>query len=276
MRRFLACLAVRLAVCLAACLTVCLLASGCLATPMPIPTTSSIEMGQTAQYLTKNAPPAGFESGVQFPRIDLNLSNLSNWRYVVSLSFDGVYSGTQDKAQGAISAEVFSNELAGERRVLLKASGTVFGPVERNREAVRISNDYYLVDENKVCTKVTESNDKKVADLSAGDLVGGIKKAIPVGQKKTTENKIDIWEYTFAPSDVVLPALQLSEGGKFTIAAGDLWVAPSARAVYEYTITLNVDNAILQGDRQLTGSVRATYQLVETGVPYNISIPNGC
>jgi hypothetical protein len=32
----------------------------------------------------------------------------------------------------------------------------------------------------------------------------------------------------------------------------------------------------VQGDRPLTGQVRALYKLVETGVPYNIAIPYGC
>jgi hypothetical protein len=253
-----------------------LLAAGCLSDTRVVPTASSLEMAQTAQYLTQNAPPPGFEHGVQFPRIDDNLSRQPSWRYTVMLTFDGVYADTQEKATGSVSAEIFGNELSGERRVILKATGAAFGAAERNVEAVRISNDYYLVDQNKVCAKVTDSPaDRKVADLTAGDLIGGVKNAVPLGERKTVGD-FQVWEYTFLPNDVVVPAIALGEGGKMSIAAGDLWVAPSRNAVYEYTITLKVDNAIMQGNRQLTGQVHAAYKLIETGVPYNIAIPNGC
>ena len=261
---------------LLACLFIAVLAAGCLPEPKPIPTVTTLEMLRTAQYLTQNAPPPGFERGVQFPRIDDSLSNIPSWHYIVSLSFDGVYAGSEEKAKGMISAEIFSNELSGERRVLLKASGAVFGSTERDVEGVRISNDYYLVDQNKVCTKVNDSEaEKKVADLSAGSLVGGVKNATPTGERKAISN-FKIWEYTFLPEDVVLPAFDLSKSGKFTIAAGDLWVSPADKAVYEYNITLNVENAVLQGDRPLTGQIRAAYQLLETGTAYNIAIPYGC
>ena len=253
-----------------------LLAAGCLSDTRVVPTASNLQMAQTAQYLTQNAPPPGFERGVQFPRIDDNLSKQPTWRYTVSLAFDGVYSGTQEKVTGSVSAEIFGNELSGERRVMLKATGAAFGAAERNVEGVRISNDYYLVDQNKVCTKVTDSAaDRKVADLTGGDLIGGVKNAVPVGERKTV-GEFQIWEYTFLPGDVVTPAIELAEGGRISIAAGDLWVVPSRNAVYEYTITLNVENAIVQGNRPLTGQVRASYQLIETGTPYNIAIPYGC
>jgi hypothetical protein len=259
-----------------ACLVLCLLTAGCVSTPPPLPPTLSIEIAQTSIHLTQNAPPPGFERGVQFPRVDDNLARLSSWHYRVSLSFDGVYSGTKEPAKGLISAEIYSNEIGGERRVLLKASGAAFGSTDRNVEGVRISNDYYLVDQNKTCAKVNESpSDRAVADLSAGSLVGGVKKATPVGEHKMV-NEIDVWEYAFLPDDVVAPSIELAQGGKPEIVAGDLWVAPSRNAVFEYTITLKVDNAIIQGGRQLTGQVRAAYQLIETGVQYNIAIPYGC
>lgn len=261
---------------LLACLLIAALTAGCLPAPKPIPTVTTLEMLQTAQYLTQNAPPPGFERSVQFARIDDNLANVPSWHYLVSLSFDGVYADSQDKTKGSITAEIFSNELSGERRVILKASGSVFGSSERDVEGVRISNDYYLVDQNKVCAKVNDAPaESKVADLSAGSLIGGVKNATPVGERKTVNN-FKVWEYTFLPEDVVPPALDLSKGGKFTIAAGDLWVSPADKAVYEYNITLNVENAILQGGRPLTGQIRAAYQLIETGTTFNIAIPYGC
>jgi len=256
------------------------LLAGCTTSPRPVPTVADISAEGTAQYLTRNAPPAGFERSVQFPKIDSNLDQLPSSRYLVSLTFDGVYSGTQDRVKGSIQAEVFSEGLSSTRRVILKSTGEIFGAVDRNFEGVRISNDYYLVDQNKTCTKVTEqpaqSADRQVADLTANGLVGGVKKATPLGERKSV-GRFQVWEYTFLPDDVISPpTVKLSQGGKLTVAAGDLWVAPVSNAVFEYTITLNVENALLQSNRQLTGQIRGTYQLLETGARYNIAVPFGC
>ncbi|MEP7287565.1 MAG: hypothetical protein ABI947_17540 [Chloroflexota bacterium] len=257
------------------CLAACLFAASC-TTPPPLPTVSSFEMAQTAQHLTQNAPPPGFDQSVQFPKIDNNLGDQTNWRYTLSLSFEGVFTGSTTPAKGQIDAEVFSNEQAGERRVLLKASGAAFGLTEnRNVEGVRIRNDYYVVNANKVCTKIDQPDSGQVANLAAGSLIGGVKSATPLGQRKT-ENKVDLWEYTFTPDNVIPPTMQLGTGGKYSIVAGDMWVEPSAKAVWQYSITLNVENATLQGDRPVTGQLHAAYQLVETGVQYNIAIPYGC
>lgn len=259
---------------------ICLLLSGCV-TPGAIPTVANIDAAGTAQILTLNAPPPGFRDIVQFPKVDDNLASLPSWHYTVTLTFDGVFSGTTDKAVGSITAEVFSNELVGERRVLLKASGAAFGlKADRNVEGVRISNDYYLVDQNKVCSKVTnDQTSRNVAELTAGSLIGGVNRARPTGERKTVTQgnvKVDAWQYSFLPGDVNPPAIDLSDGGKMTVASGDFWVVPASKAVLEYSITFNVENSLLQGDRQLTGQVRAAYTLVETGAQYNISIPYGC
>ncbi len=261
------------------CLLMCMVVAACdfSPAPPPLPTVANVQAGQTAIYLTKNAPPPGFEQSVQFPQIDANLSNLPGWHYTVGLYFDGVFAGTSDRAQGSLNADVSSNELSGDRRVLLKASGAAFGlQQDRNVEGVRLGNDYYLVDANKVCTKIAQpGTSQQVADLKAGTLIGGVKLATPMGERKT-DNKVDVWEYSFTPENVIPPTLQIGSAGKLTVAAGDLWVAPSVKGVWQYTITLDAENVLLQGDRPLTGQIRATYQLIETGVQYNIAIPYGC
>ena len=263
-----------------------LLMGGCdlISTPAPPPTAASLEMIETAQsitqtavYITQNAPPAGFDKSVSFPQIDLNLTNQPSYHYTFSLTFDGVFSGTQDKAQGSINAEVYSDEVGSTRRVILKASGSAFGlTADRNVEAVRIGNTYYLVDTNKVCSKPTDVQNRKVADLVANSFIGGVKNAVPTQTHQTSKNGIESWEYTFLPDDIIPPALTLSQGGTMTIASGDLWVAPALKVVYTYSLTLNVEDALLQGDRQLTGRIQADYQLIDSGTSYNISIPNGC
>src|SRR5690349_20751984 len=69
------------------CLLICLIAVGCdfSPAPPPLPTVANVQAVQTAVYLTKNAPPTGFEQSVTFPQIDDNLSNLPGWHYVVAL-----------------------------------------------------------------------------------------------------------------------------------------------------------------------------------------------
>jgi hypothetical protein len=248
-------------------------------TPPVIPTQASIEVGLTAAAATLNAPPPGFDK-VSFPQIEMNLTNLPSYHYKFTMTFDGVFVGTQEKASGTIQVEVYSDELGGARRVLLKASGNAFGlQVGRDLEAVRLGNDYYLVDPNKVCTKPTDSANRGVANLVASSFIGGIKSATATGvhadQTDGAGNAIKAWEYTFIPDSVIPPTLTLSDGGKITIASGDLWVIPASKAVSQYSITLNVENAV-QGDRQMTGLLQANYQLIETGVTYNISIPYGC
>ena len=261
------------------CFMLCLLAAGCNfnLTPPPAPTVASLPMAQTAVVLTQNAPPPGFEKSVAFPAIDDGLSDLPSWHYTVELDFEGVFGGTSDPALGTIRAEVFSNELTGDRRVLLQASGAAFGlNIDRNVEGVRISNDYYLVDANKVCTKINNpGTSQQVADLSAGKLIGGVKKGVPMGQHKT-DNKIDVWEYSFSPDDVTPPTLQIGTDGQINVIAGDLWIAPSAKGVWQYNVTFDAVNIMLQGQRPLTGKVQASYQLLDTGIQYNIAIPYGC
>jgi hypothetical protein len=253
---------------------ICLFVSGCL-TEQPMPTAASIEASETETYLTSVAPPPGFEQ-VVFREIDKNLSDLPYYDYVVSLAFDGVHSDTQKAMQGVIRAEVYSNGLGGERRVVLEVSGEAFNVQDKRRiEGVRISNDYYLVDQNNTCGKVTDAASRGVADLSAGNLIGGINNAsFTTNRKKIGE--IDSRQYVFSPDDIVPPPMQFGEGGTVSVASGDLWVTPENKVVVEYSITLNIKNATIQGNGPLTGQIRANYKLGSVGVPHNISIPNGC
>src|SRR5579859_1172171 len=187
----------------------CLILAGCdfslSSSPSVEPTVASLEMVQTAVALTQNAPPPGFAE-IAFPQIDDNLSKHPAWHYTVQLSFDGVLADSAQAEQGRIFADVYSNELTGDRRVLLKASGEAFGLNQgRDVEGVRVGEDYYLVDSNKVCTKIQNpGSEKQVADLAAGALIGGIKKATPSGHRKNDRNT-DVWEYTFSPDAVIVP-----------------------------------------------------------------------
>ncbi|HRE49587.1 MAG TPA: hypothetical protein PLD47_17820 [Aggregatilineales bacterium] len=258
---------------------VALIAAGCLPRNDPLPTVANIPMGQTAAYLTQNAPPPGF-GVVNFAPIDKNLERLPHWHYLVSLSFEGTFADTKDPTTGTISAELFSNELAGTRRVVLRASGDAFGETaERNVEGVRLGNEYYFVDQNKTCSRATDDpNRRRVAALTAGELIGGIK----VGTHMPTRREADgitVFQYAFLPGDVDPPVMQVAQGGSVTIASGELWIAPSLGVVRDYALTLTLRNVILpifQGDRQLSGTLTVVYTLVEVDTAYSIAIPYGC
>ncbi len=263
------------------CLALCVvLLTACDLNPAPgaLPTVSSLEMAGTAVYLTQNAPPIGFEQSVTFPALDSRLTSLPSWNASLKLTFDGIFATTQQKTAGKLDAQIYSSELTSARRVVFSASGTAFGVTDdRAVEAVRLGNDYFLVvQSSKVCGKVTDAPSRKIADLTAATLLGGIKHAVPTGQHDTI-NKLAAWEYSFLPDDVTLPILNTGDGGNFTVAAGDLWVAPSVNAVVRYSLTINVENVtLLQSDQPVTGQLRVGYELHEIGAQYNITVPFGC
>lgn len=256
------------------------LVGGCLPTGNnALPTTSSIEMALTAEVLTQNAPPPGFEE-VEFAPIDRQLERLPHWHYIVSLSFEGVIADTRKTTTGTISAEVFSNELVGERRVVIRAFGDAFaGDTTRNVEGVRLANKFYFVDQNGTCSEVTEDpNRRRVAELTAGGLIGGIRAAKHTPTRRQVGD-LTVYQYLFLPGDVDPPGMEMTQGGGVTIASGELWVAPSLGVVRDYALTLEIRTVIIpiiKGNEQLTGTVRASYQLVEVNTPYNIAIPFGC
>jgi hypothetical protein len=243
----------------------------------PVPTVASVEMALTADFLTQNAPPEGFRNGVDFSKIEANVNRIPHSHYVAELTFDGTYSDTGEPVTGSVRIEVLNNELSFERQVFLDISGINFVPLsssslEGRYEGVRLGNDYYVVDPNRVCSKVPSS---PVADLTASTLVGGVRRAVHTNARKE-ENGLALWEYNFFPSDVLPPPVQVAAGGGLRIASGSMWIAPTLNAVYSYDITFDADNVIIANSRQLSGQVRASYRLLEMGEPFNIPIPFGC
>lgn len=270
----------RLATQICAALLVCaLLAAGCEREPA-IPTQTDLSMVETAAFLTQNAPPPNFQDNVQAAPIDKNLDSQTNWHYQAVLSFDGMFADTRKAIKGTIEVEVWNDQI-GERRVVVQASGDALGLAGARRvEGVRISNTYYFVDQNNVCSIATDNPDRKrVAELTAGNLIGGVRRATAMNTPLREADGLKVWEYRFLPSDVDSPEIEMTQGGQVSIASGQLWIAPSLNAVYEYALTLNVDSIIMpifQGSRQLTGKVQISYRLVQHGTPNNISIPFGC
>jgi hypothetical protein len=245
-----------------------------------LPTVSSIEMAGTAVALTQQAPPQGFQTTISYPLLDAKLVRLPSWYARLLLSFEGVDAVIGQPATARLEAQIYRNELSNTRRVLFSANGIAFGVAAgetRNIEAVRIANDYYFALKTPpACAAVTDAARRQIADLTAGSLIGGIQSATATGNRQPINGQL-AYEYTFLPESLNLTVIQTDNVGKFTIAAGSLWVAPSLDAVMRYTLTVNVqDVRLLNAEQPVTGQLRIEYELKEVGSPYNLAVPFGC
>ena len=97
-----------------------------------IPTLASPDEAATAQFMTENAPPPAYRDGVSFPEVDAQLDELSGWRYVVTLEFDGIFARTPRETSATARAEVWFNQLASSRRVVVETAGELIGQEEDN------------------------------------------------------------------------------------------------------------------------------------------------
>lgn len=248
-----------------------------------IPTLASFDTLPTAYFLTQNAPPPGFGTLALDP-IERGLSNHPGWAYTLTGSFAGVFDGTGEPARGELDVLVQGNELGQARRVVLTVSGNAFAPGQETvrLEGVRISNDYYLVDVNGQCSQGDSglAGNAIIADLSAGQIIGGVTQAVPTGHRATFGD-LPAWQYTFAPADARLPSVVIQPGGTASLAA-DLWVAPQVNAVLRYEITVTVSGVhVLWADRTaptVSGTLSLRYELDPAAFETlpNISVPHGC
>lgn len=239
-----------------------------------LPTPASFESLATAQFLTQNAPPPAYQGPVAYPEVDAGLTALPGWRYIVHLEFDGVFARTPRPASATANAEVWYRQIGSARRVVVQTAGELLGPEDNAFEAVRLGPDAFLVRQD-MC--LADSPDAATAaDLRAGTLVGGVRRATPTG-KRAVINGEEAWQYTFAAADLHLPSIRPAEGGMFTLTGGELWVAPAHDAVVRFYVNLDVTNSIIF-DRQLpvSGQVILRYDLYDIGVTPNIAIPFGC
>lgn len=251
--------------------------------PPPLPTRiPDISQVATADQLTANAPPEGFREAVAFPQIDANLTALSNWRYDLTLQFNGVYSNTPRPASGSVRVQVWYNLLGQQRRVLLEAVGEVFGLEESQtilREGVRLGPDAFLV-ENNTCRAGQDGEPALAADLQAGALIGGVNNAVPAGVRAVINGEA-VWRYDFAQDALTMPFLRLPETGRILNLSSELWIAPEHNAVIRYWVTMSVENAILfeslfENALPVSGEVILRYDVYDIGLDPNITQPFGC
>ena len=245
----------------------------------PLPTLSSVAGLQTAVVLTQAAPPPDFQGSVALPLIDAHLSDQPAWDATIQVTFDGTFAAqtSGDAATGTLEAQIFHDEITSARRVVFHAEGAAFGvTTPRDLEAVRLGNDYYLVTQGN-CSKVSDTPSRQIADLTPSSLLGGVAHATFTPGSRQELNGRATWSYTFAPKDVSVPLAHSAANGTVTIAAGSLWIAPSANAAARFTLTVNVQNVtLLNAAQAVTGQLRESYTLNTVGTLHNISVPFGC
>ncbi len=244
--------------------------------PEDIPTRASIDSLSTALPLTQNAPPAPYDGTITaFSNVDNGLADLAGWRYVVQMDFDGVFADTPRQAQASAQAEVWFNQLASARRITVTTSGEMIGQSEdTSYEAVRLGPDAFLI-RNGACSQ-GNADAKTAADLRAGELIGGVSRAVP-GGKRATINGEDVYLYSFDAADLVLPALRVGDNGAISLTTGELWISPTRNAVVRFYLNLDVQNvAILDRQLPVSGQVKLRYDLYDVGNAFNITTPFGC
>ncbi len=258
-----------------------LLAAGCRSqrnlSPAEVPTAASLDALATAQPLTQNAPPPPYNAEqTRFARIDDGLNQLPGARYVVQLQFDGAYSETGQQVNASARAEVALDQLTSARRVLLTTQGALIGqPEDTSFEAIKLGEDAFLVRDG-ACLSGGGADAQAAAGLSAGDLVGGVVRAVPAGRKAVINGE-EVYAYTVAPEDLSLPSVQLGDNGRLTVDSAELWIAPARNAVVRFYVNLSVENAIVfDRPSPVTGTVLLRYDASDLGQPNNISIPFGC
>lgn len=243
-----------------------------------VPTVAAIDALATALPLTQNAPPPPFNAPLtQFALIDNGLNELPGWRYVVQLEFNGVFAGEQNgETRAAARAEVWFNQVASARRVQLSTSGELIGQSDDVAyEAVRLGPDAFLVRDG-ICLSGAARDASTAADLRAGELVGGVQRALPAGRRAVI-NAAEVYAYSFEPEDFNLPPVRLGDEGSLSIESYELWIAPAQRAVVRFYANLLVENAyIFDRDLPVTGSLILRYDAYDFGEQFNITVPFGC
>lgn len=244
--------------------------------PDQLPTQADINALATALPLTQNAPPPPFNGDVtRFAQIDAGLTELSGWRWVVQVEFNGVFTGTPRETSASARIEASYNQLANARRIILSTSGELLGQDDVSYEAVRLGTDAFLLRDG-VCLSNAGRDAETAANLTAGELIGGTVSTFPAGERARVNDE-DVFRYTLNLESLNLPAIRPSDGVAAQLNASEFWISPERRAVVRYYLNLYIENALIF-DRQLpvSGELLLRYDLYDIGTDFNISIPYGC
>ncbi len=241
-----------------------------------LPTVANIDRRATDRVLTQNAPPPGYRESIAVPRIDQGLEELAGWHYEALLMFDGVFARTPRTTTVETEVQVWFNQLASARRVVVQDSSALLGEEEDAvLEGVRMGPDSFLVIDG-VCQTGSEDAAETVADLNAGDLLGGVRQATPAGANEVI-NSEEVWRYDFEPDALMLPNIQPAGDGEIIVTSGELWFAPQHDAVVRFYLNLEVENVVVLGSElPVSGEAFIRYDLMDVGEAANISVPFGC
>ncbi len=241
-----------------------------------LPTPAEINALATERVLTQNAPPPGYRDSINFAQIDSGLSSLPGWYYTVQMEFEGVFARTPRTTSASTRAEVWYNQLGSAWRVAVEASGELLGQTEdTSYEGVRMGPDTFLVVDG-VCQSNADEAAETVANLNAGNLIGGVTHATPAARRATINGE-EVWRYVFEPDTLILPNILPAEDGEIIFISGELWFAPEHDAVIRFYVNLDVENVLIFGSQlPVSGTVILRYDLFDIGIVPNISVPFGC
>lgn len=244
-------------------------------TPPSLPTQVDPAARATSIVLTRESPPAGFDL-LALPQIDVGLERLNGWRYEMSFSFEGVYSGTTRLVRAETRAEVSYNLVTSARRVLATLENDLQddqAPV--TYEAVLLGEDAFLVRDG-TCLSNNPQDARSAASLGAGSLLGGIRQADSL-PRRATINTQEVFGYRFEPDSLLLPNVGFGEDSQLLAITGELWYSPTHQAVVRYYLNLELERVrILESSLPMTGTLLLRYDVYDVGVAPNISVPFGC
>ncbi len=244
----------------------------------PLPTAiTDIDAAATAIVLTENAPPPPYRERLQLESFEDGLDRLEGWRYIVSAEFTGTFTETSRNADGHTTAEVSYHQRTSARRVKLLAGGSLLTQDNQSvdTEAVRIGQDVYLRTASG-CSIVTGTDSASVVNAGVGQLIGGVREAVPSGVKGVINGEA-VYRYAFLQDALHLSSVQPRDGGRVSLMSQELWFSADKGALIRLYLTFDVDNVSVFGSQlPVTGQVILRYDLSDLGQDPNISIPFGC
>jgi hypothetical protein len=229
----------------------------------------------TGIVLTENAPPTGFDT-VSFPRIDDNLDEIAGWRYEMEFEFIGRFARTPREASAKTTATVTYHQLDSSRRVIANIQQDLQGESEPIQyEGVRLGPDAFLVTGDS-CLSNAGEDAAIVADLSAGDLIGGVETATTAARKQVINGE-QVWKYDFDIEALHLPNVTFNDDSRILSLIHELWVAPEHNVVVRYYVTMEVENVnVFNSVLPVSGTLIIRYDLYDIGEIPNITVPFGC
>lgn len=250
---------------------------GCTARePLPLPTRAEPEALRTSIVLTRNAPPPGY-STISLPRLDQGVSQLAGAQYDFAFHFDGRFAQLDREADVRVEATVTHHRFARTRRVVAEIDNDLEpGTDPVAFEGVRISDDVFLLRDG-ICLRGGDEA-RTIAELSAGDLLGGIERATTAAERGVIDG-VDVWRYEYGFEQLLLPGLRFREDTVVRALSSELWFAPQHDVVMRFDLTMEIERIEIRSadnNLPLTGTIRMHYELSNIGELPNITVPFGC